>query len=232
MNRIEQLLAPNTKVALWRRRAAHRYRFWSRPMFVADDIKNYARQYFPALQISNQSVVIDLGANEGYFSFVFGELGANVIGFEPNPWAISRAFARCRGLPNVTLVSAAVGPQTGLARLYFPPEYELAPELHSGSASVEADNLATAEGAGIPVLQIGFAEILDGFEKVDLLKIDIEGGERDLWPLIEEAHDKIEYLALETHERLFGEAESDWLARARKFIALKGLADRWRLDWP
>lgn len=232
MTYIERFLAPNRKVSLWRRRLAHRYRFWSRPDFVADDIRKYARSYFPTLRISNQSVVIDLGANEGFFALVFGELGAKVIAFEPNPWAIERAFARCRGLPNVILVSLAVGARTGLAQLYFPPEYKLAPELHSGSASTEAGNAATAGSAGTLVLQIDFAELLDGFQKVDLLKIDIEGGERDLWPLIEAAHDKIDHLAIETHERLFGEGDSVWLERARKFIATNGLADRWRLDWP
>lgn len=196
------------------------------------DIRKMVTDYFPLLKINEHSVVLDFGANEGYFSRFCGELGAKVVAFEPNPWVFRNASVRLRDLPNVTLVCAAIGAQTSLAELYFPAEYGLAPELHSGSASLKSTNRAVEPTHSVQVLQIRVGEVLGSVDKVDLLKIDIEGSEGELWPELEASWEKIDYLAIETHESLLGAGEVRWLDRAQKFIALKNLGHRWRLDWP
>ena len=186
------------------------------------------------MKLSESSVVLDFGANEGYFSLVCGRFGAKVVAFEPNPWVVRNALERLEDLPNVTLVGAAVGSTTSLVELFFPAEYHRAPELHSGSASVFAANSAVQLENSIPVFQVGVRSILEALDRVDLLKIDIEGGEGALWPALEESWEKIEYLAIETHENLLrvGAGEAKWLERAKRFIANNNLGDRWRLDWP
>lgn len=234
MDWIERKIAPNRKVALWRRRLAHKYRFWKRPDYPVSDIRQLVANFFPGLVIDENSVVLDFGANEGHFSLLYGGFGAKVLAFEPNPWVFRNASARLRSFPNVTLVSAAVGATSSVVELYFPEEYGRAPELHSGSASVVASNHAVETGQSIPVFQVSIREILQPFEKVDFLKIDIEGAEAELWPAIEESWEKIDYLAIETHENLLEGKGGDtqWLERAHDFIAKKNLGDRWRLDWP
>lgn len=234
MDWIEGKIAPNRKVALWRRRLAHKYRFWKRPDYPVEDIRELVARFFPGLTINEKSVVLDFGANEGHFSLLYGGFGARVIAFEPNPWAFRKASSRLRNFPNITLVSAAVGATSSVVELYFPEEYSRAPELHSGSASIVASNGAVATGKSIPVFQVSIREILQPFERIDFLKIDIEGAEAELWPAIEESWKKIEYLAIETHEDILEGQSGDaqWLERAHDFIAKKNLGDRWRLDWP
>lgn len=62
------------------------------------------------------------------------------------------------------------------------------------------------------------------------LKTDAEGGEINLWNAIGTHSDKIDYLAMETHRRLFPGGEPRWLAQTQDFIARNKLAQDWRLD--
>ena len=116
--------------------------------------------------------------------------------------------------------------------LYFPSEYRVAPDLHSGSASIIANNLAIDSSERVPVFILDLNEILASVGKVKFLKIDVEGSETNLWNAIERHSDKIEYLAIEVHERLFPGEDLQWLVEARDFIARNKLERYWRLDWP
>lgn len=176
-------------------------------------------------------MVIDLGANEGWFSRAVADSGATIIAFEPNPFAGVRAIRRLRRFPNVTVITAAVGDRTGLVTLRFPVEYKRARVLHSGSASVEPSNRAVADETGLAVLGISLESLLRNIERVKFLKIDIEGSERTIWPVLEKYSDRIDYCAIETHERLML-SEADWVPNAKNFIDVHGLSDKWRLDWP
>lgn len=93
-------------------------------------------------------------------------------------------------------------------------------------------NSAVSEEQETPTFILSLDEILSSLERVDFLKCDIEGSEFSLWPTIEKWHVKIEFLAMETHERLLGPEASEMLTRAKTFIEDNGLASRWRLDWP
>ena len=188
-------------------------------------------QYFPLLKPTPDHVVLDFGANEGWFSYTLGRLGARVVGFEPNFDAFCIARERCEKMRGVTIVNAAVGPQSGLTELYFPPDYPLAPEIFSGSASTMPTNVEVDTSSGVSVFQIGVEEILDAFPHIYFLKIDIEGGEQELWSSLCANSNKIEFLAIETHERLFSD-EDTFVAEAQQFIDEHDLGQRWTLSWP
>jgi FkbM family methyltransferase len=161
-----------------------------------------------------------------------GSYGCRVVGFEPNPYCAVRAQKRCAKFRSVSVISCGVGASTGIAELYFPHEYLMAPELHSGSASLLKGNSSVVEEVAIQTLVLSLEEVLSGIERVDFLKIDIEGSEFTIWPTIEKWSRKITYLAMETHENSVGKEGQEMLARARQFVTANGLEDSWRLDWP
>lgn len=209
----------------------HLTRFFFSPNYPAKDIENYLGKFFPRLELTESSLVMDLGANEGWFSLVAGKQGSKVIGFEPNTWVAQRAQKRVARFPNVLIVNAAVGRSTGFERLFFPPNYLSAPELFSGSASLVEDNIAIDSANFSICFSLSFEALMENIEHIDLLKVDIEGSEQMLWPTIERNFQKIDFLAIETHEDLLGTG-SGWIASALKFIEKHGLQESWRLDWP
>lgn len=193
--------------------------------------QDYLESKFPGLVLGPGDVVLDIGANEGWVSFLLGGSGARVIGFEPNPQAFHVATERCAGFPNVTLVNLAVSEETGMVDLFFPPNYRHAPSYFSEWVSTARTNEAVSPSHSLGVLGIALADILRPFDEVTFLKIDIEGGEMDLWRTLEEEWGKVRFLAMEVHPGLLP-GQDQFIQRAEKFIKDKQLESRWRLDWP
>jgi FkbM family methyltransferase len=116
--------------------------------------------------------VLDVGANVGYFSAIAAALvgsGGSVHAFEPVPESFTRLQ---RNLSNFRWCHAypfAVGDVTGLAKIHF-NEQEL------GWASLFNDNnLACATDA--QAISLDAWMIQQGLRGLNLLKIDVEGGE-------------------------------------------------------
>lgn len=112
-------------------------------------------------------VVVDLGANIGLTTrWMHHHLGARtIVTVEPSH---SNGQILKRNVPaGTTVVHAAVGPSDGTTRF----------------ASDAASNLGRVDTGGEPVLQVSMQTVLDllpAGSRVDLLKLDIEGGEEEL----------------------------------------------------
>jgi FkbM family methyltransferase len=118
--------------------------------------------------------VLDLGANVGIsVRYLLARFpGARLIAVEPDPRLVPRLRANVAGLPAVAVHAAAVAPSAGTATFFSTPE--------GWSSSLSA----AAGGRPVTVRCMTVAEILRaaGLERVDLVKLDIEGGE---WPLLD-----------------------------------------------
>ena len=193
--------------------------------------EEYIDWAFPELELLPGDIVLDLGANEGWAALVFGSTGAQVIGFEPNPDAYYHARERCAVYGNITIVNAAVVEKTGLATLFFPPNYRYAPQFFSEWVSTSKTNEAVSETECVSVFGVGLDDVLQTLPEVKFLKIDIEGGEMDLWETIEKEFKKIVFLSIEVHPDLVN-GQGGFIARAKAFIREHHLESRWRLDWP
>lgn len=118
--------------------------------------------------------VLDLGANVGisvrYLLARFPD--ARVIAVEPDPRLVPRLRANVDGLPGVAVHAAAVAPRAGTATFFSTPDgwsSSLTPAAGGRPVTVECMTVEEILGAA-------------GLERVDLVKLDIEGGE---WPLLE-----------------------------------------------
>jgi FkbM family methyltransferase len=118
--------------------------------------------------------VLDLGANVGisvrWFAARFP--GARVIAVEPDPRLLPRLRANVAGLPDVSVHAAAVAPSPGEATFFSTPE-----GWSSSLSPAATARAVTVRCATVP--QILEAERL---ARVDLVKLDIEGGE---WALLD-----------------------------------------------
>src|SRR5262249_14245936 len=117
------------------------------------------------------ALVVDAGANIGIYSeFLSRCVGANgvVHSFEPSPDNFVRLRSATRNLPNVCACLAAVGEHSGEMILYV-----------SDKLNVDHRMYAT-EGNTRRTVKVGMVALDDYFkpgERVDLLKLDIQGYE-------------------------------------------------------
>jgi FkbM family methyltransferase len=117
-----------------------------------------------------RSTVIDAGAYDGEWSArVLARYGCTIYAFEPDPFSFARLEERLGGEPNVRLFEHGLGASDGTATLTI---------AGPGSSMYEVESpFGTTE---VRVRDV--ADVLDELdvESVDLLKVNIEGGEYDV----------------------------------------------------
>jgi FkbM family methyltransferase len=153
--------------------------------------------------LTPSSVFVDLGANEGYFTVLAGKLvgdGGSVIAIEPQTrlLPVIEKNLSLNGLENVKIVSTAVSDRSGTATLY------LLPDLNSGGSSFHRPTRYAVPEQKTDTVTLEQVLTTCNLEKVDLLKVDIEGAEYEALlgsPALFEHH-RIKAVALELHPQI------------------------------
>jgi FkbM family methyltransferase len=124
-------------------------------------------------EIAPGSVVLDIGANIGYFTLIFakrvGPTG-HVFAFEPEPgnFALLQDNVAANGYSNVTLSRLAVSDRAGRVRLYVdagnPGDCRIY-DSHDRRASLEIETVRLDDYWDPP------------FGRIDFIKMDIQGAE-------------------------------------------------------
>jgi FkbM family methyltransferase len=139
---------------------------------------------------SEKPVIYDCGANIGTSVLFFAQKYPNAIikAFEPSPsvFEILKSNIQKNKINNVELYQNAVWINN--EELSFNDEGS-----DNGSIS------AVARANTIKVQALDFLEIINKEEKIDLIKIDIEGAESILLPRMKPAFSKIEKIFIEYH---------------------------------
>ncbi len=124
-------------------------------------------------------VVLDCGAHHGRLSRLYKKSfpGAEVFAFEPTPATFKVLEANVAGVTGITAVNAAVGEVAGEIPFYLKEGDEqsnsLVPPAGAGGGDGERDGAIVR----VRVETIdGFCEA-QGIERVDVLKLDVEGHE-------------------------------------------------------
>jgi len=124
-------------------------------------------------------VVLDVGANYGYYSLIFSDCvgpGGKCISFEPNP-DVARELRRSlaiNGFSSRSLVhELALSDESGQARFFVPRD-----EPKNGRILAASRNVGDPEkGTSFEVRLDRGDGILEAESRVDLIKIDAEGAE-------------------------------------------------------
>ena len=137
--------------------------------------------------------ILDCGANIGAASLYFKRRypGARITAYEADPelYAMTKRNLERNGVADVEVVHAALWTSTG--RVTFRAE---------GSDSGMIDGLSGAlDGKGLSVPSLRMREVLER-ERVDLLKLDIEGAEAAVLIDCEPALDRVNAIVMDVHE--------------------------------
>lgn len=178
------------------------------------------------------SKVIDCGANIGKYTSLFRRTGATVFAFEPDPNIYPLLVGRFKGIGNVHLFNQALGARDGTERLYFHKASRKDPIFHSVSSSLCAEKSNVAIDSFHEVAVVRLADFVLGHDRIDLVKMDIEGMEFDVLEdlIVSGAIERIGYMVIETHiGRLPGlQEKSD---RCQRLLQECGLAARVNFGW-
>ena len=151
------------------------------------------------LDLDNCKTVLDIGANVGLWTkYILTRNARKVYCFEPNKKALEHLKFGLRNDSNATIVEKAVYKEDATLKFYINDENSLTSSVlpesgHSPSYNVDAISLENAIN-------------LTGEDKIDLVKIDIEGAEFDIIEnLPQHVFDRIDSFLIEYHDFYFTE---------------------------
>lgn len=133
-------------------------------------------QLFDSL-VRPSDTVLDIGANIGCTSILFGSRARQVVSFEPSPttFAFLKKNLDAAGLHNVTPLNLGLGKTAG--------RFELTFSANNRSGGFVSNKTQASAGHQVEAIEIAQGDTfvkgahLDG---VDFIKIDVEGFERDV----------------------------------------------------
>jgi FkbM family methyltransferase len=120
------------------------------------------------------AVCVDAGANIGFHTLLLAALtgpGGRVYAFEPSPPAVDRLKDATANLANVIVSQAALGAGDGTTTLIVAP----GDSMHSTTRTI--GQLPSGRRLSVPVISLDSYANEAGIEHIDVLKIDVEGGE-------------------------------------------------------
>ena len=120
-------------------------------------------------EIKEGDVVLDLGANIGYYTLLFAKLvgeSGRVIAIEPDPgnFSLLKKNVEANNYKNIELFQAAATDYTGKITLYTDKD------------DPRQNSIIKARNATIPIM-VDAIKIDDIVKQANFIKIDIEGGE-------------------------------------------------------
>jgi FkbM family methyltransferase len=205
-------------------RRARRRAFW--PVEVAPRFRSAFRSLGPG------RIAIDCGANVGRYTELMAERGADVLAFEPNPWAFAALQRRFAGIPSVRCLNAAVTDHDGRMRLYLHQRSDQDPVRWSPGSSLVRDKGNVSDRNWVEVETVDLDSLIAWIDRpVTLLKLDVEGAELQLLRrLIETGRiASVEHVLVEMHDQRVPSLLAEGV-RVRTLLAEHG-HDHVRLDW-
>ncbi|HUE45519.1 MAG TPA: FkbM family methyltransferase [Aestuariivirgaceae bacterium] len=155
--------------------------------------------------LGSGAIIVDAGAHRGQFSRALADrFGCRCILVEANP-----GLAAILSQEFDDVVPAALGPSDGTIRFFDRPN------LESGGIVQRQDH---DEWSGTVVDQISLPSLLESFEfeKIDVLKLDIEGAELDVLESIPDSLlRRIDQITVEFHDFIPGYATLDRIEQTR-----------------
>jgi FkbM family methyltransferase len=125
--------------------------------------------------VSPEDTVCDVGANKGAFTFWLARWAKRVVAFEPQADIADTLAADCRSLrfSNVSVERVGVYSRSGMQTLYIP-------DGHSPGASIGDPKLELGKFTAITIPVVSLDDYFSDRERISVLKIDVEGAEREV----------------------------------------------------
>ena len=152
--------------------------------------------------LNENSLFIDLGANIGRVSEYVSDIsgGCQIHCYEPHPSAFSYLKNRFKNFSNINLSKFAVSDSNSKKTMYLNKKSGKGFDIkYSQATSLEINKVNISKELSFEVQTIHIMKILDSFEKIDCIKIDIEGHEYKILPFLIDNREKIGKVICELH---------------------------------
>lgn len=161
-------------------------------------------------RIDKDSICIDLGANIGLISSMMARKGSTVYAFEPNSIAFESLEKKCEKFTNIIPIKKAAGVIDRTTKLYLHQDNKGNNNIdfsEAGSLKSDKPNISRENSEAIE--EIDFANFINQFDHINLIKIDIEGYEVELLNhlLDRKSLNNISMIFVETHFHKWKELE-------------------------
>jgi FkbM family methyltransferase len=145
------------------------------------------------------TTIVDAGANIGLASMFFAHKfpNARIIALEPESSNFELMSRNLNAYPNVTCLKKALWSQSGSVTVFDPGDGAWGFRTESeGAGDTMGKVIGTVECISLP-------DLLDEFDidKLDVLKIDIEGSEKEVFDTSSEWIDRVDVIVAELHDR-------------------------------
>lgn len=158
----------------------------------------HRREYdFPVKR--QPSFIVDAGANIGFASVFFANRypNARILSLEPERSNYEILAKNAAPYPNITAVRGALWSETTDLNVIDPGLGNWGFQVGAQNGSSSGDSHQTVHAFTIETIMRDF-----GVEKIDILKIDIEGSELEIFETSHRWIDKVDSMVVELHERL------------------------------
>jgi len=145
--------------------------------------------------VNKSSRVFDIGGNIGYFSYYTSPLVKQIHAFEPTPetFRVLQKMKNTSHLDNVTIHNKAVSVENGHMEFYI---------YNSNQTMNSLKKMENIPHNIVKVETVSLLDIVNQYETVDFVKLDIEGGEKRI--LMDDSFDfianKVKNVFVEIHE--------------------------------
>lgn len=201
--------------------------------YVAQKYHKIFYDFYLRNKNGEQLVFVDGGCHNGVFSDIALACGGICYAFEPNVYLCAFLRNLYKDNPHFILHQQAISNKNDKTIFYDMPD-----DVVSQGASIikfGASDYANTQIQGYEVQMIDFSEFVKGLlqkhGKINLIKLDIEGAEFDVLDAFIEQnlHENIEYIMVETHERVF-DNPTEKIKTLQNKIAQKNISNIY-LDW-
>lgn len=161
----------------------HRFFYFLYDLSVLKNKEAFKFHYFVQRIIEPDFIVIDIGANLGYFAKNFTRLAKNgkVVAIEPLPQFHAVLNHFIGHLENMELHNVALGKEAGIITMVLPQTNGM---IRTGLPHIiRPDEQNTTERTQ-EVQMVNTADFFRTFERIDYIKCDIEGHEWEVFQLL------------------------------------------------
>jgi FkbM family methyltransferase len=162
--------------------------YWMYDLNLLKGKQDFKYHYLIKKVIQPDFVVVDIGANLGYFSKNFARLTpqGKVISIEPIPLFYEVLTSALKKYKHVTTYNVALGMEKGKTVMVLPTENGM---IRTGLPHIAKNNSELQKYDNQEVAIVKGSELLKDLPKIDYIKCDIEGFEgvvfKEIEPIIE-----------------------------------------------
>ena len=193
--------------------------------------------------LNSKSTVLDFGANIGDVSQHLNDMFCcKIYCYEPDPNAYNFLKQRFVINHNIKTFNLAITNDGQDKKLYFHKESKFGGQVsHSEASSLLDKKENISQNNFHKVKSINIKELLNNFEYIDLIKIDIEGYEYEILPILIQNKHKIGKIICELHgnplvkDKATGKIKNQHLSE--KYLELVknlknlNLYEKWFIEW-